>query len=269
VFISDAEAEAMRKVVLSAEDIDTVMMRLEDGMISKYSKAARHNEMLDIINELHKRPFMEPGVINLYLKQGSICEAMFDYAMAIDYYSRGIQAYATKIKIDNRHSYWIFNNSSFCHNYERRFLEAQRLADKAISIDREKYNAWKNLGVSYEHQGKHVEASAYYMAAHIKCGGGSDPRPMLHLKRIFRRHDGLRDDLARQARKIIGKIFPGSFRTFALAETYYQCGDLDRAASKYGKFFSIAPYGYADHLKYAHRIMKELKELKQIEAQLA
>jgi tetratricopeptide (TPR) repeat protein len=267
--LPETEAEKMRKAVLSAQDIDTAMNILEEGMMSKYIKAGRFNEMLDIIDELHLRPFMEPAATCFYLKQGSICESMLDYSLAIDYYSLGIQAYAIKVEPDDRFGYWLFNNSSFCHDYEMLFPEAQRLAEKAISIDSRRHNAWKNLGVSFEHQDKHVEAAACYLASYIKCSGGSDPRPMMHLERIFKRHDGLQDKFADQAEKEMGNIFSGPFKDFCLGETYYYCGHFDKAVSSYEKFFSVAPSGYTGCLEYVQMRIKELKELKQIEAQLA
>jgi len=265
--LSDAEAEAMKMAILSARDIDKVMAELNKEVFPKFKRALRFNELLEILHELQERPFMAPAAIDLYLKQGSTCEELRDFAKAIDYYTKGLAAYATMAEPDPVRGYWLFNNSAFCHNYEQRFPEAQRLAEKAISIERETHNAWKNRGVSLEHQEERVEAAACYMAAYIKCGGGDDPRPMMHLKRIFRRHDGLRDDLARQAAKRIGSIFSGAYKTFCLAETYYHCGHLDRAAREYKKFFAIAPYGYASHLKYADGKLKELGELKKIEAQ--
>jgi len=266
--ISDADAEMMRKTVLSAKDVGAVMMMLNEGVIARLKGAGRFAEMLDLINELYRRAFMQPAAIDLYLKQGSICESMREYAMAIDYYNKGIALYATMVESNNGCGYWLFNNTAFCHDFERHFPEAQKLADKAISIDRDRHNAWKNRGISLEYQDNYVEAAACYIASYIKCAGGSDPRPMMHLKRVFKRHDGLKDDLAAQAEKVIGSIFTGSFTAFCLAETYYHCGHLDKAISEYEKFYAIAPYGYAEHLKYASSTIKELKELKQIEAQL-
>ena len=266
--LSEAEAEKMRGLIFSADNVDRVMEILEDGMMPRYMKAGRFTEMLNIIDELHARSFMEPADVCLYLKHGSICEAMRDYDAAIDYYSLGIQAFATKVKPDSRFTYWLFNNSAFCHDYEKLFPEAQKLAEKAISLDGERHNAWKNLGVSLEHQDRHVESAACYMASHIKCGGGTDPRPMMHLERAFKRYDGLRDKLARQAKTEMGKIFSGALLNFCLGETYYYCGRLMMAVISYKKFFVAAPTGYQRHLEYAHRRVKELKELMRIEHQL-
>lgn len=266
--IASDVADRMKKDILAAEDIGSVMFMLNEFVVPKFKGAGRFTELLDILKELYNRPFMQPAAIDLYLRQGSICESMMDYAAAIDYYNKGITIYATMVEPNDKCGYWLFNNDAFCHDYEKRFPEAQRLAEKAISIDREKHNAWKNRGVSLEHQDNYVEAAASYIASYIKCDGGSDPRPMMHLKRIFRRHDGLRDDLAKQARKLIGNIFSGAYKTFCLAETYYHCGHLDRAAREYKKFYAIAPYGYANHLKYADKVIKELNELKRMEEQL-
>lgn len=265
--ISDPDAEKMRKEVLSATDVNTVMQKLANGMVSKFSAARCFDEMLDIIHELHLRSFMAPAEANLFLKQGAICESMRDYSLAMDYYAMGIQAYATMIEPDQEEGYWLFNNSAFCYNYERLFQGGQKQTNKAISLNGEQYNAWKNLGVSLEHQYRYVEAAASYMASYIKCGGGRDPRPMMHLERIFKRHDKLKDALANQAEKEIGNIFSGPFKDFCLGETYYQCGHFDRAIDSYEKFYADASSGYASHLEYVQRTVKDLKELRKMEEQ--
>ena len=267
VHLSDTDAERARKTVLSARDVDTAMRILEEDVMSQYLKAGRFEELLDIIDELCIKPFMEPAVLSLYLKQGSTCENMRDYDMAIDYYSLGIQAYAALIGEETKYSYWLFNNSAFCHGYERIFLEAEKLANKAISIDREKHNAWKNLGISLEHQDRYIEAAACYLASFIKCGGGDDSRPMKHLTRMFERHEGLKDEFAGQAEKEMGKIFCGSFTDFSLGEAYYHCGHFDKAVISYEKFYESAPSGYGRYLSYSRRTAKELKELVQMEKQ--
>jgi len=192
---------------------------------------------------------------------------MQDYSLAMDYYAMGIQAYATMVEPDQEEGYWLFNNSAFCYSYERLFHGGQKQANKAISINREQHNAWKNLGVSLEHQYKYVEAAASYMASYIKCGGGRDPRPMMHLERIFKRHDKLKDALANQAEKEIGDIFSGPFKDFCLGETYYYCDHLDKAVDSYEKFYADAPSGYASHLEYVQRTVKDLKELRKMEEQ--
>jgi tetratricopeptide (TPR) repeat protein len=192
---------------------------------------------------------------------------MSDYGEAIDYYALGIQIYATMVEPDQIEGYWLFNNSAFCYSYERLFIGAQKMANKAISLDRDRHNAWKNLGVSLEHQSQYVEAAACYMASYIKCGGGRDPRPMMHLERIFKRHDGLKDEFANRAEKEVGGIFDGSFKDFSLGETYYYCGHFDKAIDSYEKFYASAPSGYSGCLEYAQKIVKDLKELKQMEMQ--
>lgn len=265
--IPDDYAETMKNNVLSAKSMDHVMFLLKEGVVSKYAGAGRFTEILGILSELQRRPFMQPAAMELYLKQGSICESMREYAMALDYYNRGIAAYATMIEPDNGCGYWLFNNAAFCHDYEKLFPEAQKLAEKAISIDKNRHNAWKNRGISLEYQNNYLEAAACYITSYIKCDGGNDLRPMMHLERMFKRHDGLKDDLAKEAKKIMGKIFSGSFKAFCLAETYYHCGHFDKAIIEYEKFYAVAPSGYENHLKYAQNIVKELKELKRMEEQ--
>jgi tetratricopeptide (TPR) repeat protein len=268
--ISDADAGAMKKAVLCAPDAGVVMMMLNEGVVSKYKAAGRFTELLNILAELHNRPFMQAdaAAMDLYLKQGQICESMLDFGMAIGYYSLGIEIYATMVKPYEMIGYWLFNNSSFCHDYEKLFPAAQRLARKAVSIDRSRHNAWKNLGVSFEYQGDYIKAAACYLASYIKCDGGSDPRPMMHLTRMFKRHDGLKDKFARVALKEMYAIFSGPYKYFCLAEAYYHCGHLDKAVRMYQQFHAVAPSGYDSQLQYALKVISELKELKKLESQL-
>ena len=174
--ISNNVAEKMKKDVLSAQEWEAVMSLLDEVLIPRFKSAGRFIELLDILNELHNRPFMQPTAADLYIRQGLVCESMIDAAAAIEYYDKGIVAYATMIEPDELRGYCLFNNDAFCHDYEKRFPKAQRLSEKAISIDRERHSAWKNRGVSLEHQDNYVEAAACYIASYIKCGGGGDRR---------------------------------------------------------------------------------------------
>jgi tetratricopeptide (TPR) repeat protein len=55
----------------------------------------------------------------------------------------------------------------------------------------ERYNAWKNLGVTLEHQGKYEEAAERYQKAAI-CSRG-ERRSIRHFFRLLKRQPVLRE----------------------------------------------------------------------------
>ena len=61
----------------------------------------------------------------------------------------------------------------------------------AIDIQPEQYNAWKNLGVSLEHQEQYEEAAECYLKA-VVCSEG-EKRTIDHLFRLVERHPSLKE----------------------------------------------------------------------------
>ena len=76
----------------------------------------------------------------------------------------------------------------------RRFVAAEGFLRDAIEFDPGRYNAWKNLGVSLEHQGRHEEAAACYFEAVTKSG--NERRSVLHFRRLVERESHLPENHA-------------------------------------------------------------------------
>ena len=150
------------------------------GNQGKYTADARQ-DLIRIIEENGQ------GVVaKAFIGEGAYCEGIRDYESAADFYVACVRV----PKTDKMMIYLSLNNLGFCLNYLRRFAEAEKFIRQAIAVSPEKYNAWKNLGVSLEWQGQYEEAAECYLKA-VQLGRG-EPRSQMHLYRILRRHPTLR-----------------------------------------------------------------------------
>jgi len=72
-----------------------------------------------------------------------------------------------------------------------RHSEAQEFCQAAIEIDPDRYNAWKNFGISLEKQGKMEDAALSYCEAIDR--GPEDPRAFRLLEDLLMAHPELLD----------------------------------------------------------------------------
>lgn len=117
----------------------------------------------------------------IVFRAGLMFEETSDYAKAALCYLTSINLHIAPPE----QSYWKFNNLGYCLNYLKDFPEAEKQCRKAIELDGERHNAWKNLGIALEHQGKYTEAMDAYERS-IKRAG-PDERPRMHLDRLIQR----------------------------------------------------------------------------------
>ena len=61
--------------------------------------------------------------------------------------------------------YFLNNNLAFCLNKEGGHKEAEQHCRAAIKVNRRRHNAYKNLGVALEGQGRYVDAARNYLRA--------------------------------------------------------------------------------------------------------
>jgi len=170
---TDEREEALGKIVLiyRAKNISN------DG---KYAPDTR--QALISVLEQHAKEC----AVDVLIREGAYCEKGHDFASAVDFYSACVRTHKTDIKV----IYFSYNNLGFCLNFMRRFDEAEKHLREAVFVCPERYNAWKNLGVSLEWQGEYEEAAGAYLKA-IDLSRG-EPRSQMHLKRILGRHPSLK-----------------------------------------------------------------------------
>jgi tetratricopeptide (TPR) repeat protein len=122
------------------------------------------------------------GRARIHLAAGLIFERAGDYRSATECYK---EAFALPREKD-RTWYFLHNNLGYCLNQLGRHDEAERLCRDAIEIDPDSYNAYKNLGVALQGQGKFPEAAVLFLRAALIYP--PDPRSLGHLEDLLLNH---------------------------------------------------------------------------------
>lgn len=151
----------------------------------KYDPAAC-DELIGIIRDFSQR-YPEPGFdIGAILgHQGSLSEKSRDYDSALIFYKASLGFTVSNPNL----RYFRLNNLGFCLNFFRKFEAAEEFLRAAVAMTPEWYNAWKNLGVTLEHQQKYEEAADCYLEA-IRLSRG-EIRSVRHFQRLVERQPAL------------------------------------------------------------------------------
>jgi tetratricopeptide (TPR) repeat protein len=113
---------------------------------------------------------------------GQMLEGSDDYRAALEAYTRAFEL------PQERNAVWYFlhNNRAYCLNKESRHVEAETHCRVAITINVERHNAHKNLGVALHGQGRYVEAARSFASANRLCP--ADGRSLALLKSLLLAH---------------------------------------------------------------------------------
>ena len=117
-----------------------------------------------------------------FLSLGQLLEQTEDYADAIAAYRKAFALEPSRTDV----WYLIHNNLGFCLNQIGQHAEAEGYCRQAIAIDAARHNAYKNLGVALDGQGRNLEAARAYVTAATACP--EDPRALRHLQALLARH---------------------------------------------------------------------------------
>jgi CheY-like chemotaxis protein len=120
----------------------------------------------------------------LYLRLGQLAEQQKNFADAVVSYGQGIALEPR----DPRVAYFLSNNMGYSLVMERRYAAAESYCRAAIEVNRRRYNAHKNLGLSLGARGRHEEAARSLASAAILCP--FDVRALGHLEEML---DSLED----------------------------------------------------------------------------
>ena len=124
-----------------------------------------------------------------YLTKGQTMERRGDYKSAIAFYARALPLEPMNIEV----WYFINNNLGYCLNIFREYDRAEEYCRTAIRIDPERHNAYKNLGISLQGQGRLVEAANAFITA-VRTNP-QDPRALRFLEGLQEQHPGIREDI--------------------------------------------------------------------------
>jgi tetratricopeptide (TPR) repeat protein len=150
-----------------------------------YSRNGRQGAAISLIQRLLRYLDDQEKCAGAYLSLGQLMEQLEDYASAIQYYSQALSLDPANKVI----SYLVNNNLGYCLNLEEQPEEAEKYCRVAISINPSRHNAYKNLGRSFEQQGKLLEAAEQYIKA-TKLNA-ADSRALGHLENLVAQHPDL------------------------------------------------------------------------------
>ena len=155
-------------------------------LLSLYQDCGRVDEAIMAIKDALKiHEFEQEHASRLFFYLGQLSEQKRDFRKALEYYLKSIH-----IGSQEKHlKYYQNNNAGFCLNYLMEFKAARRFCMRATKISPKYYNAWKNLGVSFEHLGMIFDAATCY--ARSQWLEPSDPRARKHLDRLIFRNPHL------------------------------------------------------------------------------
>jgi tetratricopeptide (TPR) repeat protein len=123
------------------------------------------------------------------LELGAYMERCDKYEHAIIFYSYGLSLKPKKIDI----LYLLNNNIGYSLNIFGRHDEAQAHCEVAIRKNPNRYNAYKNLGISLQGLGQNAEAAENFMQAVKTCP--EDPRALIHLNDILAKHPEIASEI--------------------------------------------------------------------------
>ena len=119
------------------------------------------------------------------LAMGQMMESANDYESAVRYYKEALALEP----VQTAAWYFINNNLGFSLNTLGQFTEGETYCRRAIEIDPNRPNAYKNLGIALSGQGQYREAAKCFVTA--TQVNASDPRALRLLKDLVRDHPEL------------------------------------------------------------------------------
>jgi len=181
---------------LTAEEIEAMMLREieQTGGTSKqalwnlvllYSRTGRHDQALERLKTFLSMTTDREERASCLIAMGQLHEWFRDYDRAIGYYR---EAFA----IEPEHTasrYLINNNLGYCLIQIGQFKVAEAHLEAAITIDPKRANAFKNLGLALQHQGKNGEAADCFVLA--TQANAADSRSLKHLEKLVAKHPEL------------------------------------------------------------------------------
>ena len=150
-----------------------------------YKLSGNHDRAVATLRELLAlMPDLEAKA-NCVFTMGQSAEKVGDFAGAIRYYKEAMVMEPT-------HSftwYFILNNLGYSCNQLGQFEEGEKYCRLALKVSTQRCNAFKNLGLALEGQGRYRDAGQCYVRA--TQTNASDARSFRHLQELISGHPEL------------------------------------------------------------------------------
>jgi tetratricopeptide (TPR) repeat protein len=154
-----------------------------------YSKTGNQERAFALVQQLVEKANSLEEKARFCLAMGQLMEQMGNYEMAVRYYREALALEP----VGGGTWYFINNNLGYCLNHFQRFAEAEPYLRRAIEIDPNRANAFKNLGISLQGQGDYAGAAQCYIKA-VRVNA-ADPRALRHLEQLLQQHPAVSIEL--------------------------------------------------------------------------
>jgi len=158
-----------------------------------YAEFRQRDKAMDYLRQVMEVQSDPESKAASVLAMGQTAERGGDYESAIRFYKEALAMEPAA----TRTWYLIHNNLGYCLNTLRRFADGEPYCRKAIEIDGQRHNAFKNLGISLAGQEMFAEAVQCYVAA-TKLNAG-DRRACDLLDKLLTSHPDLGIEFATDA----------------------------------------------------------------------
>ncbi|HOH27325.1 MAG TPA: tetratricopeptide repeat protein [Syntrophorhabdus sp.] len=138
--------------------------------------------IMDALDDSEQKAFVAFGM-------GTLMETRRKFKDAVTWYSQASLLESESLDI----AYYSNNNLGYCLNVIERFNEAESWCCKAIEIDPQRHNAYKNLGMSLQGQGRYPEAAKCFIKACILCP--LDARALYYLEQLAAGNHGIANEI--------------------------------------------------------------------------
>jgi len=154
-----------------------------------------------VIDQVISDPDLTEHRSRLLFLAGEMSTGLYEYDKATGYYARSL---ACPIRPKDQHIATVVK-LGFCNLCRQDFKQAEEWSRWAIKLGPHSWEAWKNLGVSLEHQNQIEEAFlAYFKAVFLSRGRAI---PVMHMVRLSQRHPGVVPDVGGLRAKIYREYF--------------------------------------------------------------
>jgi tetratricopeptide (TPR) repeat protein len=177
----EAERFLLNKLAAAKEDRTDALWQLARF----YSEQKDHLKAIDCLRKLIDLfPDVERKA-SCILAMGQTMEQVNDYEAAIRYYKEALSLEPVQTST----WYLINNNLGFCLNTLGNFAEGESWCRKALEIDPNRHNAYKNLGIARKGMGNCAEAAQCFVSA--TQANASDSRALKLLEELLIEHPEL------------------------------------------------------------------------------
>jgi tetratricopeptide (TPR) repeat protein len=173
------EDEAEQLLLEKLEKCEGVFQNVLWDLAYFYSRTGRQPVALKYLDRFIATTDDPEKHAGAFLGLGHLMEQMENFEAAISFYSK-----AFSLEPENTPTWYLINNNlGYCLNILGRSGEAESYCRSAVKIDPERYNAYKNLGISFANQGHYAEAARNYIqATRVNAG---NMRALLLLEQLF------------------------------------------------------------------------------------